>query len=44
VWHPKSKQYFFATQFPAAATNLACGQFCKETIELAAPATCRILD
>ena len=43
VWHPKSKQYFFATQFPAVATNLACGQFCKETIESLAPATCEAI-
>jgi len=44
VWQPKSTQRFFATQFPAAATNLACDQFCKEMIELMAPSACRIFD
>ena len=39
----KSKQRFFATQFPAAANKSACGQFCMEVNESVNPATCQTL-
>ena len=37
----KVSSIFLQRSFQQLRTNLACGQFCKEMIELAAPAACK---